>query len=39
MKLQENNLQVDGKQKKVELFKTWPLVKNPQFLSNPQKTW
>ena len=25
--------------KKLDMFKNWPLLKNPQFFSNPPETW
>ena len=28
-----------SEQKKQDTFKNWPLIKNPQFLSNPYETW
>ena len=28
-----------SEQKKLDMLKNWPLLKNPQFLSNPDETW
>ena len=30
---------IKSEQKKRETSKSWPLIKNPQFLSNPYETW
>ena len=32
-------LNIKTESKKGPTFKNWPIVKNPQFLSNPHETW
>ena len=38
---QENmrNHVIKSEEKKQDTFKNWPLIKNPQFLSNLSETW
>ena len=30
---------IKSEEKKRDMFKNWPLIKNPHFLSNPHETW